>query len=121
MNTVKPGWTKADWFNVILGIWVAISPLALGFVRRSAIWNNIVLGVIILMVALLSGWRNGAIAGLLVVLGVWLFTSPFVLGYWKPAFLWNNVVTPFVLITSAAISDELRVIQFLPKPSRSNR
>jgi hypothetical protein len=109
-------WTTADWVNVFLGIWVAISPFALHFERGASMWNNVVLGVAILLVAAISGWRNGAIAGLLVVLGIWLFASPFVLDYSRPALFWNNVICTFMLVASAAISDELRAIQFIAKP-----
>ena len=41
-----------SWINILLGIWMIISPFALGFanVPRS-MWNNVVLGVAILLVA----------------------------------------------------------------------
>ena len=112
MEISARSWTTADLVNVFLGIWVAISPFALHFERRAAMWNNVVLGVAILLVALISGWRNGAIGGLLVVLGIWLFASSFVLGFSRPALFWNNIIGTFLLVPSAAISDELRAMNF---------
>jgi hypothetical protein len=44
----QPGWS---WLNVILGIWLVISPFVL-FVSGAAMWNNVILGIIIAASAL---------------------------------------------------------------------
>lgn len=36
------------WANVVLGIWLILSPFILGFVSDQATWNNIVVGILIL-------------------------------------------------------------------------
>lgn len=122
MNTAttnKQTPTVASWVNILLGVWVGISPFVLGFSRNTpAMWNNIAVGVAIVLLASVSGWRNGALPALIVLLGAWLFASPFVLGFSRTAFLWNNVIMAFVVIAGAAISEELRSINFRGTSSR---
>jgi len=45
----QTGWS---WINVLLGIWLVISPFALGFFAGDGLWNNVVLGIIIAAFAL---------------------------------------------------------------------
>ncbi len=112
--------TSPEWANVVLGTWVIISPFVLGFTRnRPAMWNNIAVGLAIVLVALLSGWGNGVIPGLFVPLGVWLFASPFVLGFSGTAFLWNNAIMAFAVIAAAAISEGLHSTEITRASSRS--
>lgn len=48
----REGWIS--WINLLLGIWVLISPWALGYASQSvAMRNNVILGIIVI---LLSGW-----------------------------------------------------------------
>jgi len=100
--------TQPDWFNVVLGIWLIVSPFALRFSRdTSALWNNICFGVAVFALALISGKGTGALRGLIMVLAAWTFFSPFVLGFPKAAFLWNNIGTAFLVIAGAAMSEGL--------------
>src|SRR6188472_343428 len=43
--------TAWSWANVILGIWMIISPFALGVMTAAILWNNIILGIVIALVA----------------------------------------------------------------------
>ena len=44
-----------NWFSVLLGIWLIISPFVLGFsARPTPLWNNIILGVVVA----LSAWAG---------------------------------------------------------------
>ncbi len=101
---------EPDWVNVVLGIWLILSPFVLGFTKHAALWNNVCVGVAVMAVALVSGVGNGALPGLLVLLGAWVFISPFLLGFSRTAFLWTNVGTAFLVITGAAISEALRIM-----------
>jgi hypothetical protein len=41
-----------SWINVLLGIWVLISPWALGYQTVPApLWNNVILGIIVIILA----------------------------------------------------------------------
>ena len=44
----QKGWS---WVNVILGIWMIISPFALGAMTTAILWNNIILGIVIALIA----------------------------------------------------------------------
>jgi hypothetical protein len=46
-----------SWLNIILGLWLIISPFFLGFITVSALWNNIILGII---VAALAAWSSAS-------------------------------------------------------------
>ena len=96
----------AELVNVLLGISVALAPFVLGFTRSTAKWNNIAIGIALVLVALLSRWRN-EVLGLAVLLAGWLFWSPFILGFSTAAFLAANVTMAFVVIGAAVSSDGL--------------
>lgn len=101
--------TGAEIANIILGLWVAVSPFVLGFSQNTAgKWSNVAVGIALVLVSLASTWGNEAFEGLVVPLGTWLFASPFVLGFWNWAFLANNVSLAFIVIAAGAISDGLR-------------
>ena len=78
-------WTRCQsWLNVVVGVWLFISPWVLGTTSDAATaWNAWIIGAAIFVVALIAisspasvvaPWGN-------VVLGVWLFISPWVLRY----------------------------------------
>lgn len=49
------GWLS--WINVILGLWLIVSPFFLGYINVASLWNDIILGVI---VAALAAWSSAA-------------------------------------------------------------
>ena len=80
----------ASWLNLILGLWMMISPFVVGYsaVSPMALWNGVVLGALIAIAGLVvvqsvtpgPSWWN-------VAFGVWLFFSPWILqfGVVRPA------------------------------------
>jgi len=84
-----------DWANLVLGLWLVLSPWILGFSgTSSATWNAVLLGLAVGLLSLLrlqGGplWEEGAN----VVLGVWLILSPWILGFSGEAgATWNAVI-----------------------------
>ncbi len=75
-------WTRwQSWLNLLVGIWLFISPWVLGTTAdANTAWNAWIIGAAVFVVALIAltipaspvPWLN-------VVLGVWLFISPWVL------------------------------------------
>lgn len=46
-----------DYVNVILGVWLVISSFVLGSMVMAAVWNSIILGVVVVV---LAGWDSSA-------------------------------------------------------------
>lgn len=72
-----------DWLNLLLGLWLFVSPWALGFTDQStAAWNAYIFGIAIMLFAVLAiysikareEWVN-------MVLGFWLLLSPWALRF----------------------------------------
>ena len=78
-------WTRwQSWLNVLVGIWLFISPWVLGTTSDAATaWNAWIIGAAIFVVALIAlgatASASAAAPWVNVVLGVWLFISPWVL------------------------------------------
>ena len=41
--------TWARWINVTLGVWLILSPFILEFTTDQAIWNNIIVGFLVMV------------------------------------------------------------------------
>ena len=125
-----------DWANLVLAIWLFISPWVLNFagganagvggsatVGADASWNAWVLGAIVFLVALSAigrmelwqEWIN-------LVLGVWVFIAPWVLGF--AGFgnaAWDHwIVGALVFLISVCILAEMRQGRRLPAEPRGN-
>ena len=80
-------WTRwQSWLNVIVGVWLFISPWVLGTTSDAATaWNAWIIGAAIFVVALIALGATASASAVApwvnVVLGVWLFISPRVLRY----------------------------------------
>ena len=58
IRTFTPMTTKwIGWINIVLGLWILISPFVVGFTGMAALWNNIILGIIIIVMA---AWSSSA-------------------------------------------------------------
>jgi hypothetical protein len=100
VNVAQTNQSGVAWINILLGIWVLISPWVLVFGPHPvAVWNNVATGAAVILVAALRGsmpqqsswsWLNGLLA-------IWLIISPFVLGYVNPAAIWNNVILGIII------------------------
>src|SRR5947208_3464003 len=84
-----------DAVNLVLGVWLVVSPWALGFVGDYApTWNTWVVGVIIAIAAIaalvsFNRWEEWVNA----VLGVWLALSPLIFGFGSLMYpAWNHVI-----------------------------
>ena len=89
-----------DPVNLILGLWLVISPWALNFqAEANPTWNAVILGVVIAAVALFAlfqvkaweEWVN-------LVLGIWLIISPWIIGFsGVVTAMWNAVIVGAVV------------------------
>ena len=87
----------SSWINIVLSIWVIVSPFVLASHSSKAIWNNVVVGVVVGILALV-GWsmHQTGWSWLNLILGMWLVISPFVLFLSGPA-MWNNVILGIII------------------------
>ena len=101
----KLGQPWKDAANLILGIWLALSPTVLAYVDQDIpTLNATVVGIIIALLAagaLLSfarweEWLN-------VALGTWLIVSPFLLGYPAHTEILSNQIAVGLLVCSLAL------------------
>lgn len=66
---------------ILLGLWLVVSPVVLGYGSADATWNPVACGVAAIVLALgqaVSRVRSAALGWVLMAVGVWLFAS----GFW---------------------------------------
>ncbi|RME43876.1 MAG: hypothetical protein D6791_14485 [Chloroflexi bacterium] len=77
----------AFFINLVLGLWLLVSPWVLGFANMTTpLWSHIIVGAII---ALLALWRalepadegRAWASWVMAILGLWSVVSPWVFGY----------------------------------------
>ena len=90
-----------SWVNILLGIWMIASPFALGLHSSKAIWNNVVTGALVGILAIIR-WRihQRGWSWLNLIFGMWLVISPFVL-FLGGAAMWNNVILGIIVAAVA--------------------
>lgn len=107
--SIKSQVQTASSTNVLLGIWLIIAPFALAYFHTaSAVWNDIIVGAVIVVAAgvrVSAPSNNVGLSWLNVVLGAWLVIAPFALGNRAiTANVWNDVVVGLVVVCLAAWS-----------------
>ncbi len=69
--------------NVLLSLWLIASPFVLSFAGSTGMWDAVIVGVIVLVLAWIrynSPASSSALSWLVALLGVWLIVSPFLFG-----------------------------------------
>lgn len=112
-----PGRPGSDWreevvgaagLNVIAGIWLIISPWVLGYTGADHVWNPVVFGAVVGVLALarVAGlYRETWISWINAAIGIWLFISAFWLAESSQA-SWNVGVLGAVVFLLALWSGE---------------
>lgn len=87
--------------NVLLGLWIIISPFVLGLHAPKALWNNVVTGVLVGVLAI-TRWAMGqpGWSWINLFLGIWLVISPFALVLGSLA-MWHNVILGIIVAAFA--------------------
>jgi xanthine/uracil permease len=107
-----------DWVNLILAVWLFISPWVLNFAgQQRPSWDAWIVGIIVgvLSIAALTQvqdweeWIN-------LLLGAWLFISPWVLGFSDNHMISSNAWIVGVLIFLVAASELTVVKQIKNRP-----
>lgn len=95
-----------SWIAFIGGLWLIISPFILGYsIVETAVSNDLVVGVIVSVLALVSIlWKQTSIwlSWVIVLIGVWEVVSPFFLNHASSILaLGNAIVIGIILIVFA--------------------
>jgi hypothetical protein len=100
------GTKTAGGLNIIAGIWLIISGFILGYSNQPApLWDDIILGIIVLVVAWARIANVGAMPSLAwinIIAGIWLFISPWVVRFSnQPTAMWNNIILGIIVFILA--------------------
>ncbi len=95
----------ASWVNVVLGLWLIVSPFALAYSTVSAaLYEDVILGVVIAALALWCALGEQtrvttSLRWVTAVAGLWVFAAPFVLAYTDTVrAMANDLVVGFVVL-----------------------
>lgn len=87
-----------DWTNVVVGLWLAVSPWLIGGAAHSEnvgmVWNCVFTGGVIVVFAAWAAaspkevWQEWVV----ILLGLWLLIAPGTLKYDIPVVTWDNVI-----------------------------
>lgn len=94
----------ASGLNALAGLWLIVAPWVLGFSADAGggVWNAVIVGVIIAVLAAArffgaygAAWMSWVNA----LLGAWVVISPWVFGYsGNAARLWNSIIVGLLVI-----------------------
>jgi hypothetical protein len=103
---------RISWINLLLGIWLLISPLAIGSTAVSTtVGNNVVLGIMLIA----SSWWILAAANHVsgvnwfqMLCGIWLVIAPFVLRYRAMTHaMGNDVITGVIVFIVGLLESDM--------------
>lgn len=111
MNTLDhSGAPRRPGFNlgvqIILALWLVLSPFVLGYATEAALWNALLAGAAMIVLALLRARvrQAGPLWFLNLLPGAWLIMAPFLFEYPNGAMTWNSVIVGALAIVFAARS-----------------
>jgi hypothetical protein len=82
--------------NIVLGVWLMITPFLLGYSNVAMLWTSVVVGAMVVILAWMrmanpasAAWKSWTNA----LLGLWMTAAPFVLGAaGSKTTLWNSII-----------------------------
>jgi SPW repeat-containing protein len=85
--------------NIILGIWLIVTPYVFGYTSSAAKWNQTIFGVVVLILAALrlGAMRQQWISFLNGLAAIWLVIAPFILSYNRSVAYWNEVIVGVIV------------------------
>ena len=91
--------------NVILGVWLLVSPFAFGYYTASfaAMWNDVIVGLAIIGCAwcvMTESPGSAFCSGCSAVGGAWLLLAPFMLNYRNTGFRADVIIGGLVVMIS---------------------
>lgn len=102
----------ASGINVLLGIWLFVSPWVYGVYANRNAWNSWIVGALIVLFAAVQFNNTGGLRFLSWInclLGIWTFFSPWIFGYTANEGRFVNSLCVGVVVFLLAISNAVRV------------
>lgn len=99
MHAEDNGIRSISLVNLLLGAWFIVSPFWLNYTSGAARWNQIIVGIIIVvfavgrMLAPTQRWMS-IVSG---IAALWAIVAPFILSYNRAAAYWNEVIVGIVV------------------------
>lgn len=91
----------ASIINILAGIWLIISPGVLGFsnsaVQTNNVWLGFIVGVLALIRAIVPEARTMWLSWINILAGIWLIISPFALGFTSTAQRTNDIILGIIV------------------------
>lgn len=92
--------------QIVLGLWLLLSPFVVGYAVDAALWNPMIAGGAVLILALLRA-RLSQVPSLWflnLLPGAWLLMAPFLFDYIGQGAFWNSIITGVLGLVFAARS-----------------
>lgn len=108
--------TVASGINILLGIWLIMSPFSSGYAAAPVYltYNNVIVGILIVMCAAtryFSPAKRISLSGINIFLGIWTLISPWIYNYGADASLfWTNIVAGIIVIALALWSGSVTYV-----------
>jgi hypothetical protein len=94
-------WTAI--INILLGLWLMISPELLQL-EKTASSNNYIIGPLILTFSITALWElNRSALFFNAVMGIWLAISPLVLNLQSSVAIWNTILSGILIVLFSLI------------------
>ena len=100
---IPEAWNWQDWLDMVLGLWLAVSPWIIGFADGdpAATRNALIVGIAIAVLSALTFLAYHIVEEWIdVILGVWLIVSPWVLAGPRDP----TVVADFVIVGAIVLA-----------------
>ena len=99
---------RASIVNIILGLWLMISP-ALLRLQNDAANNNYIFGTVILTFAIIALWEvNRSVRIFNLIPAIWLTVSPFILELPVPLTLWSTALPALCIAGFSLIKGSIK-------------
>ena len=80
--------------NILAGIWLILAPWILDYSARDPLWNDVVFGAIVGLLALVrvgGALRDASLSWINAAIGVWIFIAAFTIDHTARA-TWNDII-----------------------------
>ncbi len=94
-----------DWINLIIGIWLFLSPWIFGYAYMGHAWNSFLFGALVTIFSVFALYdRKAWEEWINTFIGIWIFISPWVLGMVINSVMWNHWIIGILIVAMSATS-----------------